>query len=990
VSDIGGAGTRTRSWELTLDGASLLQKNAQISLSPPPEALQEFRVQTAVYDASIGRFTGAHINMVLKSGSNQLHGNLVFSHLSRPLMTRSFFINRSIFDTLTGPVTKQKVDSLWPPQRNNRYRGTVSGPASLPKLYNGRNRTFWMYSLDVLDRKRTQGSYATVPTAAQRSGDFSALLGLGSQYQIYDPATIAPAPNGRFSRQPFAGNRIPSNRLDSIARRLLENYPLPNVTGTADGRNNFATPGLAVVDYAAHIFRIDHSINDNHRFYVSGTYMNNPFDNGKLFDNNATGSLGNYSQRSASFDDVITARSDLIFNLRYNVNRFLNTPAPYSKGFDLGALGIAARLVNQLDPSMTTLPQLVIDGYTTLGGGGYSNTANTNHTIAGSATHLRGNHTLRLGAELRVLQENGVNYGNLSPRYDFVSTWTRGPLDSSPAAPIGQGLASFLLGIPTGGGIDRNASYAEQSNYLGLFLQDDWKLTRKLTLNLGVRYELELATTERFNRANRGFDFSTPNPIQEAARANYSRSPIPELPASQFRTTGGLLFAGVGATPRSLWDADRNNFAPRIGLAYQLRPTTVVRAGYGVFFESLGADRTDVPQQGFSQRTSLVPSLDSGLTFRATLANPFPDGLLEPASATAGLRTFLGRSVSFFLPTRKPGYTQRWSLGIQQQLPDRVLVEIGYVGTRGTGLGVSESLNALPAAYLSASPFRDQARIDFLSQAVANPFFGLADFAGSSLQGQTVQRAQLLSPYPHFTGVGTASSAGFSWYHSLQVRAEKRLSRGFTMNASYTWSKFMQAIEMLNESDLHPHHVISDQDRPHRIVVTAIYELPFGRGKKWLAGAPAVVNQLVGGWSVQGIFTGQSGPPIGFGNIAFYGDVHSLVLPRSQRRVERWFNTEAGFERDSRRQLASNIRTFPLRLTGLRADGFNNWDFSLLKNIKLRENVTFQLRAEATDALNHAMFAPPNTSPPSTLFGQVTAIQGVEQRKIAVGGRLTW
>jgi hypothetical protein len=305
-------------------------------------------------------------------------------------------------------------------------------------------------------------------------------------------------------------------------------------------------------------------------------------------------------------------------------------------------------------------------------------------------------------------------------------------------------------------------------------------------------------------------------------------------------------------------------------------------------------------------------------------------------------------------------------------------------------LGVSESLNALPAAYLSTSPFRDQARIDFLSQAVANPFFGLADFAGSSLQGRTVQRSQLLVPYPHFTGIGTGFSSGFSWYHSLQVRAERRFSRGFTVHASYTWSKFMQAIEMLNASDLHPHHVISDQDRPHHIVVSAIYELPFGRGKKWLPAAPAVVNHLVGGWSVQGIFTGQSGPPIGFGNVAFYGDIHNIPLPRSQRTVERWFNTEAGFERDSRRQLASNLRTFPLRLTGLRADGYNDWDFSLLKNIKLRENVTFQLRAEATDAFNHPMFAAPNTSPTSTLFGQVTATVGTEQRKIAVGGRLIW
>lgn len=990
VSNVATDGTRTRSSEFTLDGIPNMSQGGQLSFSPPPEMIQEFRVETASFDASVGHFTGAHVNMVLKSGTNAWHGNLLFSHLSRPLMTKPFFTNRTIYDTSTGPVTKEKIDRAWPPVKTNRYRATGSGPVYIPKLYNGRDRTFWTYGLDVLDRIRPEQSFFTVPTARQRQGDFSELLALGPQYQIYDPATIAPAPGGRFSRGPFAGNVIPPSRLDAMAKRILGYYPLPNVGGTADGRNNYSDPQPRRIDYHSQTARVDHSFGESHRLYGSLTWSYLLETWGKSFHNEARGMARNRQHRGFALDDVLTVRPDLVLNFRYGLTRFILHDRPLSLGFDLGSLGFPASLVKQLDRKATTFPELAIDGYAGLGGATGFRPITTYHTAAGSATHLRGNHAFRFGGELRVFQENNTDWGNVSPRIDFGTLWARGPVDNSSAAPIGQGLVSFLLGLPTTGYLDRNASYAQQSEYLGLFLHDDWKLTPRLTVNAGIRWEVELPTTERYNRTNRGFDFTATNPIEPAARANYARSPIPQLPADQFRTRGGLLFAGVGGLPRTMFDADWNNLSPRLGVAYRVRPNMVVRAGYGVFFESIGADRGNVHQQGFNQRTSLTPSLDNGLTFRATLSNPFPDGLLEPAGAAAGLKTYLGRAPGFFLPTRRPGYMQRWSLNLQQEFPHRVLLEVGYVGNRGTGLGVSEEYNAIPARYLSTSPVRDQATIDLLSQAVPNPFFNLPEFAGSNLQGKNTQLSQLLRPYPQFTGVSSTESTGFAWYHSLQVRAEKRLSHGYTVTVAYTWSKFMEAIEKLNPTDLHPHHVISPQDRPHHVVVSAIYEFPFGRGKRYLSTARGLVEHLAGGWSVQGIYQGQSGPPIGFGNILFYGDIHDLVLPRPERRVERWFNTEAGFERDNRKQLGSNIRTFPLRLTGLRADGYNNWDLSLFKNIRLREKLAFQLRAEAQDAFNHAMFAAPNTGPANTLFGQVNSIVGTEQRRITVAGKLLW
>ncbi len=986
VSAFGTNGTQRYSSEFTLDGISNMA-GAIINFQPPPEILQEFRVQTAVYDASAGHFTGALVSMVTKSGTNLLHGNLNYTHNNRPLNTHPFYVNKQIYDTRTGPVTQQKINAAFPPTRMNRYRASATGPVYIPGVYDGRNRTFWTYGFDRFSRVFVpRVSSLTVPTAAERIGDFSALLALGAQYQIYDPATIAPAAGGRFSRLPLAGNVIPAARIDGVAKRLLSYLPLPNSTGTAEGLNNYTGSPVNRPVHLNNIVRVDHVLTPSHRFFVSmfPSREDTPQQATSNFAVDYLGQINISRGANLAFDDVITLRPDLVLNFRYGVSRGKTEEQARSADFDLAAAGFAPSLASRLDRALTTLPQINIDGFAQFGRDSGSIVATTYHTLAGSAAHCRGNHSLRLGAELRVFQENAALFGNISPNLVFGTDWTRGPLDSAPAAPIGQGMAAYMLGLPTGGGIDRNSSYSQQSRYLSWFLQDDWKLSRRLTVNIGLRYEVELPITERFDRMNRGFDFTATNPVQEAARAKYSASPISDLPVSAFATKGGLLFAGVGGAPRGLSDTDGRNFAPRVGLAWQAAPNMVVRAGYGIYFDSLGADRIKVFQQGFSQRTVLTPSLDSGLTFRATLANPFPDGILEPAASSAGLKTFLGRAVEFYPPDRRPGYTQRWSANVQREFPGRVLVETGYVGNRGAGLGLSEDLDPIPERYLSRSGARDQAVIDFLNQNVANPFFGLPEFAGSGLQGRNVARSQLLRPFPHFTGLRTTVSSGFSWYHSLQARAEKRFTRGYTFSASYTWSKYMDAIQKLNPTDAAPHHVVSDWDRPHHLVISGMYELPFGRGGRgWAA-------RVAGGWSLQAIYQAQSGPPIGFGNIIFNGDLHDIVLPRAERKVERWFNTNAGFERASNRQPASNVRAFPLRLAGLRADGYNNWDISLIKDVALTERAKFQLRAEALDLLNHAMFNPPNTAPTNSNFGQVTATVFADQRRIMLGARLIW
>ncbi|MBM3735637.1 MAG: TonB-dependent receptor [Acidobacteria bacterium] len=991
VSDLAVGGSRTRSSEFTLDGIPNMEEGGTIAFQPPPEMIQEFRVQTAAYDASLGRFTGASINMVLKSGANDYHGSGWFSHLSRPLMTHPFFVNRNLYDTISGPPTPQKRSRLWPATKTNRYRAQLGGPVRIPKLYDGRNKTFFSYGNDFMLRTFANISTQTVPTPEQRRGDLSGLLRIGASYQIYDPATIATAPNGRFSRQPLPGNVIPASRISPLSQQLLTHYPLPNASGTVDGRNNFFTTTASIIEYWAHMARVDQVINERHRFYVSTSFMRTDGDQGRNLANDALGNLSINKYTGAAFDYVWMARPDLVANFRYGFTRMRSGGWPPTLGLDLAAAGFASSFAGRLDRTRTALPEVNVDGYAAIGTNLVSNSAFNNHFVSGSVSKSAGAHTLRVGGEYRVLLDNNFNQGNYPGSFTFGTLWTQGPLDNSTPAPIGQGLAAYLLGQPTDGFVDVNASQAEKSTYWGLYLQDDWKATRKLTVNMGLRYEGEGPTTERYNRSNVGFAFDAVNPADAAARAAYGRNPIADIPADQFRLRGGLLFAGDGGNRRTLWKGDYNNLSPRLGIAYQLNQRTVVRTGYGIFYETLGADRSDSGQLGFSQRTRLNPSSDNGRTFSATFANPYPAGLLAAPGASGGLTTYLGLAPGFFLPERRSGYMQRWGFSVQRQVGTNWLVELGYTGNRGNKLGLVRDYNALPLQYLSRSTERDLDTINALSRNVPNPFRGIAEFSSSPafLNNANLARSQLLRPYPHFTGVSSTASTGFSWYHAGHIRIERRFRGGYSLSGHYTWSKFMEAIDLLNGADPQPHHVISPQDRPHHIALSSLFDLPFGTGRRWLGSLPRAADTVLGGWSVNAIYQWQSGPPIGFGNALYRGVLADLVIPYADRRVEQWFRTDQ-FERRTTAQLESNFRAFPLRLTGLRADGWNNWDLALFKDITLTEKVKLQLRAEAADAFNHAMFNAPNTAPVNTAFGTVVATIWTEQRKVTVAAKLFW
>jgi hypothetical protein len=989
-----GNGSRSGTSEVTLDGSPNMFERST-SFSPPQDLVAEFKIQTTSYDASVGHSSGALTNVSVKSGTKDLHGT-AYMNDSR-LRAIPWHTNRFLGQqfAVPGANIEQIRERNVPSWLHQRWGATATGPVVLPKIYNGRQKTFWSFGYEGLKIKRNLSFTGTMPTAKQRNGDFSELLPLGATYQIYDPFTTRPAAQaGRFTRTALTGNIIPANQIDPVAKKILSFFPLPNQPGSADGRQNYFTTQKISRSNRNFLGRVDHNFNENHRLFVRYT-QNYQYDTTIAFEGGATGTIAEQPGRGLAVDDVYTINPTLVMNLRYSVSHQTPIAGRLTNGFDLTSLGFPSSLVNEIKTKNNiagvSFPSINITNFTSIGQDGGNQRSIYYHVFGSTFTKVAGNHSVKFGGEYRLQRENGFNFGNVAPTFTFGEAYTRGPLDNSPVAPIGHGLASFLLGIPTGGSVSLNASRAQQADFKGFFVHNDWRVNKRLTLNLGVRYEYEGAPTERFNRSIRGFDPLVASPISAAALTNYRANPIPELPVANFKTLGGLNFVGVNGNPRGLWKVDSNNVMPRLGLAFSLNEKTVLRMGIGVYYDTIGVDRADVNQGGFNQATNFIPTLNNGQTYVATLSNPFPNGFQVPPGSAQGISTFLGRGISFFQERPLNPYNTRWSMSVQRELPGRMVAEITYVGSRSNKLATTRNLNAIPAQYLSTKTERDQATIDFLGAQVRNPFFGLAEFAGSGLVGQNVARSQLLRPFPHFGDILVDESSGYSWYHSLQVGVEKRLTKGLTFQASWTYSKFMQAYEFLNDQDLRPSEVISDQDYPHRFVINGIYELPFGKGKKFLSGANWFTETVFGGWQFQGWFEGQSGEALGFGNAILRGNLRDIVLPVNKRTAEAWFDITAAnrvFERDPARQLASNIRTLPLRFSYIRADGTNNFDLSLFKNYQLTERFKLQFRAESFNALNHVQFGGPATGVTNTAFGTITGEKGHGQRQWTFGLKL--
>jgi hypothetical protein len=984
-------GTKGNLNDITIDGApATATANANevtASYVPLTDVVQEFKVQTNTFDAQFGQTQGGVTNIGIKSGTNSFHGSAGYSFQRPSFWANDFFLNKS--------GTPRPAFSY------DRWGGAIGGPVWIPKLYNGKNKTFFLFGYEGIhdSRPRHDDTVNTVPTPAMHQGDFSGMLTAptgGTQYTIYDPQTRVAIAGGRYQETAFPGNKIPSNRFDKVGAAILSYYPSTEKTPTdAVGLQNYKDATTAEkAKYYNVTSRVDQNLGERQRFFVRySTYIRNSTYN-QYFNNAFVGDQFYFYAYNAAFDHVYTITPTLIINTRYSYNRFIrggDQPVE-AVGFDLASLGFSQAFINQVPKDQVRFPRINLNGYISNGHTNENRPVN-NHTFASTLTKSAGAHSVRGGFEYRAYQElDQFKSNQQTGNFTFASNWTKGPLDNSAASPsnVGQSVAALLLGLPDSASITRQSDYAEQSGSWGFFVQDDWKISPRLTLNVGLRYEFETPLHERYNRSTLGFDPTYVQPISAAAQAAYNTiypniaSGFPQLPPSAFALKGGMTFAGLNGNDGGLYHTPKDVFMPRIGFAWQPMQNMVVRGGFGMFAGFLGERRGDVVQNGFTQNSNMVLTEDNGLHFLTTLADPFNRGVAEPVGAAAGYQTYLGQGFTYFNQNPQIPITNRWEIGIQRSLRG-FLFESNYVGNKTNHIEVTRNINTLPYQYLSKSPLRDDTYNALLTASISNPMYNLVP---GNTQGTytstTTSRQTLLSPFPAFgsNAINTTENTGYSWYHSFQFTASKRFSKGYTIQGSYTFQKWMQAVNLLNAADLAPVREISDLDAPHRFNISGVWSLPFGKGRHYLSGSNAFVSRLVGGWEVSGIWSLQSGFPLPFGNVIYYGNPKDIMLPLDQRSPEHWFNV-ANFEMNSSKQLLGNqVRTWPFRFANIRGPRNNQIDLSILKQTRITESKNLEFRAEAMNAANHPYFLNPNMTVTTaqafannadTGFGQISA-----------------
>jgi hypothetical protein len=963
-------GGQAQSNELLLDGAPDMTRNRRVAYNPPVDAVQEIKVEAFQPDAAYGNTGGGTVNVVLKGGTNNFHGALYEFHQNQRLKATPFFTNAA---NQRKPVT-----------RFNQYGFTFGGPVLIPKLFNGRNRLFFFFGSEGIRQSEPEPTFSTVATEAQRNGDFSQLLSIpqGADYQLYDPLT-AVTEGAQIRRQPIAGNRIPANRLSPIARNVLGLIPSENFSGAqrgANGTNNYFNNAIRSDVFSSFSGRIDWNVSDKHKLFLSGRYNDRVENRGNRFSNIATGNNLLRQNWGITFDDVYTLAPTLFLNTRLNWTRFVEGSIRPHDGFDFTTLGLPASL-KAASPKLV-LPRFDLGAFSGVGDSGGDRTPYDNYQIFIATTKILGRHTMKFGADLRAQRESSNGFGNSSGSYSFGTAWFRGPLNNSPTPPLGLDLAAFMTGMPTGGGFDLNAQRTQSAKYWAVFLQNDFRVSNSLTLNLGLRFEKETGTIERWNRTVRGFDRTANLSITTAAKANYAAAPSPLLPAAQFNPVGGILFAGDGN--RNIYSPPNNNWSPRFGMAWTpkfLGGKTVIRGGYGIFYSTFGT--FGIQQPGFSQNTQLVATLNNFLTQNVTLANPFPNGILQPVGNANGVNTFLGQGVTFVNPDMKQPITHRWNFNIQREVMKDMVLELGYMGSIARNLTVGRDRNFVPEQFLSASPVRDNDNITRLTAIVPNPFRNL--LPGVGLNGATTGVEQLLRPFPQFTGVGEDSeTVGYSNFHMMQVRLDKRFSNGFQMLTNFQWSKFLEATGRLYAASPELENRVAGEDRPFRFVFSSTYELPFGTNKKFGSGVGAWGNRLIGGWQLAGIFNFQSGAVAGWGNVIYLGgdlnwDARNLANAFDRTRFVT-LNTQ---------QLDRNRRKFNSGFSQYRTDKANSIDFSVIKDTAIAEKVKLQFRAESFNFFNHAIFNGPDTNPTSGTFGRITS-QANLPRTLQLALRLTF
>ncbi len=974
----GGGSTRGRN-EIMVDGIpnTIPRTGGLIVYVPAADAVQEMKVHTTMFDASYGHSNGGAVNITTRSGTNGLHGTLYDYKRWRALNANSWTNNR-----LGLPRS---------PVNYNLWGGTVGGPIVVPKLYNGRNRTFFSFAYETDHDDRDLTRQARVPTELERRGDFSQTLNKqGGPLTIYDPATTV-VTGSTATRRAFAGARIPTERISPIGAAIANAFPLPNLPGPAQlGRYNWFNSGVYRVKQEQASVRVDHVLSDRQRMFGRFSTLTRTQRPDALMPGlyqtptSAAGYSGSDLNidtrhfRSIVLDDTYTFSPTFLGSLRYGFSRRLGTNTYDGTGRDAAVFKLPeVYLRNQRTKGY---PVWRIGGTGNTHEGfpliGSDSTAESNdvHALLATFTKLRSNHSIKFGVDYRLTRWNRLSQGTGQVGdFTFTAAFTQAdPFTATSANTSGSALASTLLAIPNSGSFGYNSPLALQNHYLGAFIQEDWKVNRRLTLNFGLRYELETPYTERFNRVSSGFDRDAVLPVQ--------------VPGMQLR--GGLLFAGVDGQPRREGRVDANNFGPRFGFAFSLNNRTVVRGGYGLFFSAQSYNSDFLGQvAAFNAVTPYVGTTDNGATPFTTLANPFPAGLREPLGSSIGLLAQLGDSLSFFDQGRVSPYNQQWQFSIQRELPSQMLFEVAYMGMLSLKQLENFNLNEKPDRFLEQGAAENTR--------VRNPFFGIFPATSNLGTSSTIVQRQFWLGFPQFNSLTMeGANTGRALYHALQMRLDKRLTRGLNFVWHYTVSKLMDnnTTSLVNERH---YRAISEFDQPQVMRLAFTYELPFGPRRRLLGGTRGVLGKILEGWAASGMMnlasgtpmtiTHANGRPLRVANPRKSGPISERLGdqrdPATGRVLNPYFNVDAFLPLATQYMVSPE----PPRLAELREPGARSLSVSLFKEVSVRERARVQFRADMFNATNTPNFAAPgNNMNQLAQFGVITSAGGARSMQMSL------
>ncbi len=971
---MGASGTEANT-DILIDGVSDAKGDRQTVLIPALESVQELRVLTNIYDAQYGRTGGGIISSTTKSGTNDFHGTVWDRYFDDRLNANTWTNNRN------GVARSTRTTNI--------YGFNATGPFWVPKVFDARNKLFYMLNYESRPSSSLYTTQANVPLVEQKKGDFSNLVASdGKPVVIYDPMTTRLGPDGKnYIRTPFTGNIIPADRLNAVGSKLVSYIPDPTRDGTGPThvKNFFQTSDNkgTLWQWAG---RLDVRLSNRHAFF--GRYgennMNrccdqkypagNPAESSTIMPRGRRG-------RHLTIDWTAVIDASTTFNLRGGFGRLENMAwNPQTLGFDPTTLGWPSSLVSQF--SRPQYPSVNFGTYMAQGSGPYLQGDDT-YSVAATAGKVISTHVMKFGVDLRDYRNTNLNFGSASGSYSFGKNWTQADPNVT-SAYAGNEIATALLGYPTGSSVTLPITPAYRARYYALYFQDDWKITRKLTLNLGLRWDYETPVVERYNRQTVGFAFGAASPIAAQVK---TASGVANCPACS-NLTGGLLYAGTSGDSRFAFAPDRNNFQPRIGVAYLLDSKTVLRGGFGYYM--LGQWALG-PNTGFSRTTTTVTTID-GITPAASMSNPFPSGLLKPVGNTQGLATDLGLGLSVNYNDRFLARSAQYSFGIQRTTWGGLLMDVSYVGNYTTGLAVSAGLNFLPASELGKAA-------SYYTTKVANPMAGLLP-NNTALNGATITRASLLYSFPQYSSVSVANiPAGTNRYDALQLSVKKRFGSGLNFQFNYMITKTLERLTLLNSQDLNLNDLenptlekrLTIFDVPQKLSVLGSYDLPVGRGRKFGSGLHPVLNGLFGNWTIGWNGTFQSGFPISFPNAAPL-EARSAKLPAGERTLERWFDTSL-FPKVAGPP-AYTLRNFPTRFPDVRFMDFRNVDVSILKDIPIfKERVKAQIRADIVNLSNSPYFTTLVANPPNVTagtFGQIEPDQDNEQRIVYLEFKLTF